>query len=134
MFHFEKYQDMSLLVLRIIVAAIFLVAAYYKMSFWSTTAEAMTMAPWLFNVMKLLSILEPIGAIAVLIGFQTRWAAKGLEIIMIGAVLVTKFTMQMGFVTPTGAGWNFPLMIFGGCFILVAFGAGKYSLDAKRKA
>lgn len=83
-------------------------------------------------VTRLLSIAEPIGATAILFGFLTRLAASGLIIILIGAIIVMQFSYGIGFVTPTSAGWNMPLSALGGCFILLAFGAGKWSIDNRK--
>ena len=122
-------QNTMLLLTRFIVAAIFLVAAYYKIVFWSSTAETMHMSASMFNLMKFLTIAEPIGALALILGFLTRSAATCLGIIMLGAMYVMKFNMGIGFVTPTGAGWNFPLAVLAPCLVLMAFGAGNYSID-----
>src|SRR4051812_3330602 len=106
---YTKFQNFALLIVRMIVAAIFLVAAYYKLPFWQ--GVTLGMSANMIYLMKFLSIAEPLGAIAVVAGFLTRWASGGLLIIMIGAIFVTKYMMGMGFVTPTGAGWNFPLAV-----------------------
>jgi putative oxidoreductase len=127
---YTRYQNASLLFLRLIIAAIFYVAAYYKIPFWSS-APAGVSAFMLF-VTKFLSIAEPLGATAILLGFLTRWAAIGLAIIMVGAIYVSQFVYGIGFVTPTSAGWNFPLTVLAGCLILAAFGAGKWSIDHKQ--
>jgi putative oxidoreductase len=128
---YTKYQNLSLLILRIITAAIFYVAAYYKFPYWSSAPEGLS-AFMLFTT-RLLSIAEPLGATAVLFGFLTRWAATGLIIILLGAIYVSQFVYGIGFVTPTSAGWNFALSVLGGCFILDAFGAGKWSIDSSKK-
>lgn len=127
---YTTYQNASLLILRIVTAAIFYVAGYYKFPFWSGAPEGMS--AFMLFVTKLLSIAEPLGATAVLFGFLTRWAAIGLTIIMIGAIYVSQFILGIGFVTPTSAGWNFPLAVLAGCLILAAFGAGKWSVDYSR--
>jgi putative oxidoreductase len=127
---YTTFQNASLLILRIITAAIFYVAAYYKIPFWSGAPVSMSAS--LLLITKILSIAEPLGATAVLLGFLTRLAACGLTIIMIGAILVSQFVYGIGFVTPTSAGWNMPLAVLGGCVILIAFGAGGWSID-KRK-
>jgi len=127
---YTQYQNASLFILRIITAAIFYVAAYYKFPFWSD-APAGTSAFMLF-VVRLLSIAEPLGATAILLGFLTRWAAVGLIIILAGAIFVSKFVYGIEFVTPTSPGWNFPLAVLAGCLILAVFGAGKWSIDNKR--
>jgi putative oxidoreductase len=124
---FTKFQNATLFILRIITAAIFYVAAYFKFPFWSGAPEGMS--PFLLFTTKLLSIAEPLGATAVLVGFLTRLAASGLTIILVGAIYVTQFTYGIGFVTPTSPGWNMPLAVLAGCLILVAFGAGSWSVD-----
>ena len=73
-----NYRDAVLLAVRLITAAIFLNAGYLKLPFWSGTPEGMTGA--MAGLVKFLSIVEPLGGLAVLIGFLTRWAAAGLAI------------------------------------------------------
>lgn len=90
------------------------------------------MSAFLLFTTRLLSIAEPLGATAVLIGFLTRLASVGLSIILVGAIFVTQFVYGMGFVTPTSAGWNMPLAMLGGTLILIAFGAGSWSIDGRK--
>lgn len=125
---YTKFQETALLVLRLIIAAIFLHAGYVKLSFWSAAPEGMSAG--MVNLLKFLSIIEPLGGVALVVGFLTRWAAAGLAIIMVGAIFILQFTMQVGFSTPQGPGWNFPLAVLGGCIVLMAFGAGSWSVDA----
>jgi len=127
---YTNSQNTSLLILRMVTAAIFYVAAYYKFPFWSGAPEGIS--SFMLFTTKLLSIAEPLGATALLIGYLTRWAAIGLIIIMMGAIYVSQFMYGIGFVTPTSAGWNFPLMVLAGCLILAAFGAGNWSIDDNR--
>jgi putative oxidoreductase len=129
---YSKNQHLALLILRIVIAVVFYVAAYFKLPFWSFTPEGMS--PVLVNITRLLSIVEPFGATAVLLGFLTRWAASGLAIVMVGAICVTQFVWGIGFVTPTSPGWNFPLTVLAACLVLMAFGAGRWSIDDRRKA
>jgi len=125
--NYSNYQNASLLILRLVVAAIFYVAAYFKFPYWSSSPEGVS--GFLLFATRVLSVAEPLGATAILIGFLTRWAAAGLIIILVGAIIVSKFVYGFGFVMPTAPGWNFPLMVLAGCFILLAFGAGKWSVD-----
>ena len=128
---YTKLQDTALFILRLITASIFFVAAYFKFPFWSGAPEGTS--AFLLFVTRLLSIAEPLGAVAVLIGFLTRLAALGQIIILLGAIYVTQFVFGIGYVTPTSPGWNMPLAVLGGCLILAAFGAGSWSVDAKIK-
>jgi len=127
---YTTFQNAALLILRIITAAIFFVAAWFKIPFWKGSHPEIT--PTMLLITKITSIAEPLGALALLIGFLTRLAAGGLTIIMIGAIFVLQFMWNIGFVTPTSSGWNMPLMVLGGCVILMAFGAGDWSIDRGR--
>jgi putative oxidoreductase len=129
---YTKAQDAALLVLRLVVAAVFLYAGSAKWPFWSTPPEGMSSL--LLNVMKFLSIVEPLGSVALVLGFLTRWAAAGLAIIMVGAIFFARLTMHAGlFTTPQGTGLDYNLVILAGCIALSAFGAGGWSVDAIRK-
>ncbi|MEO5564558.1 MAG: DoxX family protein [Chitinophagaceae bacterium] len=127
---YSKSQNAALFILRIVIAAIFFVAAYSKIPFWSGNPYGLN--SFNLNLTRFLSIAESLGALAILLGFLTRWAAIGSAIIMVGAIYYSQFVYGIGFVTPTSAGWNFPLCILAGCIILIAFGAGGWSVDASR--
>ena len=127
---YNSFQNFSLLLLRIITAAIFFVAGWYKIPFWKEVPKGMEMSSFLLFTTKLLSIAEPLGATAILIVFLTRLAAGGLTIIMIGAIIVSQFVYHIGFAPSTGPGWDFPAAVLGGCLILMAFGAGRWSIDS----
>ncbi len=129
---YTKSQDAALLVVRLVVAAVFLYAGSAKWPFWSAPPEGMSSL--LLSVMKFLSIVEPLGSVALVLGFLTRWAAAGLAIIMVGAIFFARLTMHAGlFTTPQGTGLDYNLLILAGCIALTAFGAGDWSLDAIRK-
>ena len=130
-FDSSNNRNFSLLAMRLIVAAIFLYAGYAKLMFWSAPPEGMSSS--MANLMKFLSIVEPLGGVALVAGFLTRWASAGLAIIMIGAVFIMQFTMGVGFMTAQGPGWAFPLIILGSCFILMTFGPGGWSVEAMGK-
>lgn len=126
---YTRFQETALLVLRVIVAAIFFYAGYAKVSFWFAPPEGMSAG--MVNLIRFLSIVEPLGAVALVVGFLTRWAAAGLAVIMVGAIFFLRFTMHTGlFTTPQGAGLDYNLLILGGCIALTAFGAGGWSVDA----
>ena len=123
----STYQEIVLFILRLMIAAIFLSAGYTKWSFWTAASEGMSGS--MVNLMKFLSIIEPMGGLALIAGFLTRWAAAGLAIIMIGAIYSVQSTMQVSFTTVQGSGWEIPLTILGGCLVLMTFGAGRWSVE-----
>ncbi|PIR53481.1 hypothetical protein COU76_00825 [Candidatus Peregrinibacteria bacterium CG10_big_fil_rev_8_21_14_0_10_49_10] len=128
----SKLQDPALLLLRLLIAAIFLYAGHAKWSMWSTPPEGMT--PNMVNLMKLLAVVEPLGGLGLLVGCLTFWASAGLGIIMVGAVYFLRVLMHGALFTgPQGTGIDYVLLILAGCIVLMAFGPGKWSLDALRK-
>lgn len=128
MFRSATFQDLTLLLLRLITAAIFLYAGYAKFAMWSAAPEGMSAGMW--NLMRFLAVVEPLGGLALIAGFLTCWASAGFAVIMVGAIALMQFMMGVGFMTPAGPGWAFPLSILGCCLALMAFGAGRWSVDA----
>ena len=127
-------QGLALLLLRLVVGAVFVWAGTAKWFIWSGVPEGMPeMTPTLVNLTKLLSIVEPLGALALLLGFLTRWAAAGLAIIMTGSLYFVYFMFHAGvFTSEKGTGMDYNLLILAGCVVLVAFGAGPWSVDRIR--
>lgn len=127
---YTSFQNFALVILRLIIAAIFLVAGINKFDYWSGMPG---FSGFDLFMTRFLAFAEPLGAIAILIGFLTRIAAGCLLIIMLGAIYYSQFVYHIGFISPTGAGWDFPLMILGGCLMLMAFGAGDWSIEGQRR-
>jgi putative oxidoreductase len=125
----KRYADIGHLLLRLVIAAIFLYHGTQKWALWSAQPEGMSSG--LLTIMKILSIAEPLGAVALILGLWTRLASLGLAIIMIGAIYMKAVVWGMGFATPQGPGWEFDLIILAGCIALLFEGAGKYSVDQK---
>ena len=133
---FNKFQNPLALVARILLAALFVPAGISKIAgFAGTVGYIGSMGLPLPAVGAVLAILVEAGAgIALLVGFQTRFAALALAV----------FTVATAFIFH--AYWSSPaeqmmvnqimfmknLAIAGGLLSLVAFGPGALSLDAKR--
>lgn len=129
---YTKFQNLALLSARWIVATVFFFAAYAKWAFWFNPPFALE--PPMLALVKFLSIVEPLGALALVIGFLTRWAALGLGIIMVGAIAMLSLTMHVSFFTmPQAIGWDYNLLLLGLCLLVGVFGGGSWSVDAKRK-
>src|SRR3989338_4074645 len=118
----QKNKDVSILLLRVVIGAIFILHGYMKWSNFDGT----------FTVMNILAIAEPLGGVAILIGALTRWAALGLAIIMLGAM-----QMKIGNVGIAGfagkGGLEFDAIIFAACVMVMTMGSGKWAVDAWMK-
>lgn len=124
-----KTQDGALLFLRLVVGSVFIWAGYAKWFIWSAPMEGMT--PMMINLTKLLSIVEPLGGIALVLGFLARWAGAGLAIIMAGSLYFVYTMYWNGFFTGmNGIGMDYNVLLLAGSVALMAFGAGSWSVDA----
>ncbi len=120
--------DLGLLALRLVIGAIFLVHGLQKRPMWKMQPND-KLSAGLLNVLRLLSICEPLGGIAMVVGFLTQLAALGLGIIMLGAINLKGRTRKVPFAPRDQAGWEFDFMILGGLVALFFIGAGAYALD-----
>lgn len=120
--------DYSLLFLRLVIAAIFYVHSHGKNGFWKMKPSP-EMSAGRINFMRFISVAEMLGALALVLGFLTQFAAIGLGIIMCGAIYMKAKVWKTGFKADGATGWEFDLMILAGCVALLALGGGAISLD-----
>jgi putative oxidoreductase len=130
----ERIRDEALLVARILLAVLFLVFGWGKLTDYSGTVAYMTQSGVpLPSVAALVGVFEFFGAIALILGVWTRPLA----------VLFAFFTLAAGLIghrywTMTSADRFMNMINFyknvslmGGFFLLYVTGAGKYSIDAR---
>jgi len=83
----------------------------------------------LLRTLRLLSIAEPAGGLAVLVGFLTQPAALGLALVMLGALRFLIVKAHRPFTTETAAGWEFEFMLLVVALALALMGGGRFALD-----
>ena len=122
----DQVTSFAELALRIAVGTVFLVHGLQKKMFWKAQPSAQ-LPLGMIKVLRFLSIVEPLGGVAMLAGFLTRPAAIGLSIIMLGAINLKARQMKKGF---TGdGGWELDFMILAANVALLLVGGGAWSLD-----
>src|SRR5712692_10882521 len=94
-------SDWALLALRLGVGVTFLVHGIQKSAMWKMQPSAQLPAGML-SILRFLSIVEPLGAAGVLVGFLTQAAAAGLAIIMLGAIRLKAVQMHRTFIGDGG--------------------------------
>jgi len=114
---------------RLLMAQIFLLAGISKLSGYTATAaymEAMGVSP---SLLPAAIVLEIGGALALILGWQVRWAAAALAAFSVVAAAIFHANlddqMQMLLFTKN-------IALAGGLLVLSASGAGALSLDARR--
>lgn len=121
---------------RLLLALLFVPAGWGKIGGFSGTVGYITSAglpaPTLAAVVAI--VVELLGGLALLIGFGTRLAALALALF----TLVAAFGFHAYWAVPADQQFIQQLLFFkniaitGGLLVLAAFGAGAWSLDAKR--
>lgn len=118
--------DWAVAALRLAVGIIFVVHGTQKWAMWKMQPTEQLRMP-LLRLLRFLSLVEPLGGIALLAGFLTRVAAAGLALIMLGAINLKSRKMHKGF---TGdGGWELDFIILAASVALILLGAGGISLD-----
>jgi putative oxidoreductase len=125
-----RFGDFGLIALRLGIGVIFLVHGTAKWKMWGMVPSEHLSASML-TIFKILSIAEPLGAVAVIVGLLTPYAAFGLSIVMIGVINMKINVMHLSFMARQGTGWEFETMILAGLICLILVGPGEISLDKK---
>ncbi len=119
-------SDWGLLALRLGVGTTFLVHGSQKRAMWKMQPSAQLPAGVL-ALLRVLSIAEPLGGVATLVGLLTQAAAAGFIVVMLGAIRLKVTQMRKGF---TGdGGWELEFLLLVGAIALLFLGAGKFALD-----
>jgi len=122
----SDYRDVAHLALRLGVATVFLYAGVMKWQFWGADVAGMT--PMMLNIMRFLSIAEPLAALGLILGLLSQLSAFGLMLVMIAA-LWQKVSAGMPF-----SQWQFDMILLVASFVIVIEGPGAVSLDMKCSA
>ena len=129
-------QNPLALVGRILLALLFIPAGVGKLTgFAGTVAYTASAGVPLPQVAVALALLvEIVGGLALLLGWQTRWAALALALF----TLVASFFFHKFWALPAEQAGMQQLLFYkniavaGGLFAFAAFGAGALSVDARR--
>lgn len=111
------------IIARVLVAYIFIVAGYGKISGYAATAGYMEAMGVPAALLPLTIFVELGGGLAILFGFQTRLAALGLAVFS----LITAFLFHGG--AEDAINFMKNLSIAGGLLFVMLQGAGKLSID-----
>lgn len=124
-------NGLATLVARVFLSILFILAGFSKLTAISGTAGyfAGLGLPVPTVTAVLVGLVEFLGGLAILVGFQTRIAAAIVALFTIGATLVAHMNFAEG-MNALMAQKN--LAIAGGLILLALQGAGSISIDAKR--
>ena len=94
-------------ILSLILGLVFLYHGYQKLSLWrSGTGPGFLSVP----LLRILSVSETLGGIALIIHFLLPFAVIGLSIIMLGAIYYKVVKWKLGWFAPNGAEYDIVLL------------------------
>ncbi|MFK4824287.1 DoxX family protein [Paenochrobactrum sp. BZR 588] len=126
----SNLNSLAVLIGRIFISILFILAGWGKLTAITGTAGYFGSLglPMPTVTAVLVGLIEFLGGLAILVGFQTRIAAIIVALFTIGTILVAHMDFSNG-LNVMMAQKN--LAIAGGLLALAAYGAGSYSVDAK---
>lgn len=134
----DTLRDTLALVGRILLAWLFIPAGFGKIAGFAGAVGYATAAglPMPQVGVALGLLIELVGGIMILVGFQTRWAALALALFTIVAAFFfhNYWAMPEAQQMMQKISFNKNVGITGGLLVLAAFGAGRLSIDGRRRA
>ncbi len=130
-------KDLTLLVFRFLLVAIFPVSAYYKITEWPAIAVVVARAgiPYAYQLSMIGTFAELILPFLVILGIWTRWALAGLLVYLVAATYIGHPIWRV----PPAAFFDH-LMEFmknigmaGGLLLLLVFGPGRFALQREEE-
>ena len=118
-----QFNAVMSLVARVLMAYIFIVAGWGKVTAYQATAGYMESMGVPAALLPMTILVELGGGLALLFGFQARFAALGLAVFS----LITAFLFHGS--AEDGINFMKNIAMTGGLFFLMLHGAGKFSLD-----
>src|SRR5689334_17659229 len=117
--------DLSLLLLRLMVAAVFVTSGWSHVKDPKGRARSIGMSP---GFTMLLGAAELAGGLGVAFGVLIQIAAIGLILLMLGAIQKKIFVWHTGFWGEKNSGWHYDLMLTLMNLVIACTGGGSYIL------
>jgi putative oxidoreductase len=118
-----QYTDLCLLLLRLMIAAVFVTSGWRHATDPKGRAKSIGMGP---AFTAFIGIAELLGGLGVGFGVLTQLAALGLILVMLGAIQKKIFVWHTGFWGEKASGWHYDLMLILMNLVVACTNGGKY--------
>ena len=118
-----RFLPVALLLLRIMVAAVFIDSGWTDLAKPAERASSIGMSK---GLTIFLGAAEVAGGLGVLFGVPPQLAAAGLILIMLGAIYKKIAVWHTGFWGDKSYGWHYDLMLVVMCLVIVVTNGGPY--------
>lgn len=120
-----RYADWGFLLLRIMVAVVFLTSGWRHVKSPVERAKSLGLS---VGFTMFLGWAEILGSLGVLFGVLTQWAALGLILIMFGAIYMKAFKWKTGFWGEKASGWHYELIFIVMNLVILLTDGGRFKL------
>jgi putative oxidoreductase len=120
-----RFTDLSLLLMRVMVAVVFVTSGYSHLKDPATRAKNIGVSQ---PLTIFLGAAEVAGGLGVAFGVLTQLAAFGLILVMLGAIQKKIFVWHTGFWGEKGSGWHYDLMLVVMNLVIAFTNGGAYVL------
>jgi putative oxidoreductase len=118
-----QYSDLSLLLLRLMIALVFVTSGWHHVSDPKGRAKSIGMSP---GFTMFIGMAELAGGLGVAFGVLIQLAAIGLILIMLGAIHRKVLVWHTGFWGEKAPGWHYDLMLIVMNLVVASTNGGKY--------
>lgn len=126
MFSLAQFTDAALLALRLMVGAIFASSGWSHLTHPAERGQSIGMSK---GFTAFLGAAELAGALGLIFGVLTQFAAAGLILVMLGAIQKKMFAWKTGFWGKHGSdGWHYDLMLVVMNLVIIVTNGGRYVL------
>ena len=120
-----RFQDLALLLLRVMVAAVFLASGWSHLTKSEERSKSIGMSK---GFTMFLGAAELAGGLGVTFGVLTQLAAAGLILIMLGTIQKKIFVWHTGFWGEKTYGWHYDLMLLVMNLVILVSDGGNWVL------
>ena len=121
----SRFTDLSLLLLRLIVAIVFLTSGWSHVTRAEERSKNIGMSK---GFTLFLGAAELAGGLGVALGVFTQLAATGLILVMLGAIYRKIFVWHTGFWGEKAFGWHYDLIFIIMNLVILCTDGGRYVL------
>lgn len=126
MFEINQYGDFSSLLLRLVIAAIFIYHALPKLTSPRAMAGGIS---WPKEAVLTLGIVEFASSLCMIFGVYVRVAALLLSVVMVGAIYMKTMKWRVPFSTMSQTGWEFDLILLASNLLILVNGGGALAIQ-----
>jgi putative oxidoreductase len=116
-------EDVSLFILRLVVAIVFGASGYFHLKDPVGRAKSVELTP---RATVALGVAEVLGSLGVVTGVLIQPAAIGLILVGLGAIQKKVFAWKIGFWGEKSSGWHYDLMLMSMNLVIIATAGGRW--------